>query len=305
MDGILDNQEVTADVLNSISVDLGGDDLKFSVAEKFGADKLNSITGDLTGPGVLFSGNRCNVTVSDGKIYVQDGIIVFNSGAKKTITSSVEVCNTAVSKLYVYAYNNTSANMIQLIAAEEAPSVGDYVMLAEVTGTTVIDKRTVSFSKVGKGTTVIEKHTFSGTIPGHDRDSAGNYTEIWRVSTNIESPKLLILSAIAYICGPNVKSYYWQPVTYTYDCAEAKWFKDLAGGNYSESRADILNKSANFPRSNGGSDTIYINLDDDSGHKLKLQATIAPNEIVFYADNSSDSSYSNPTYDYGFVLAII
>ena len=305
MDGILDNQEVTADVLNAISVDLGGDDLKFSANEKFGADKLNSITGDLTGPGVLLSGNCCSVTVSDNKIYVHDGIIVFNSGAKKTITANVEIGNTSQTKQYIYAYNNTAANMIQLIAAEEAPSIGDYVMLAEVTGTSIIDRRTVSFSKVGKGSTVIEKHTFSGEIPGHDRSSAGNYTEIWRISTDIESPKLLILSAVAYIRGPYTSSYYRQPVTYTYDCAEGKWFKDLAGGQNGETRTDILNKSANFPRSNGGSSIISICTDDSTGHYLKLQAAIAPNEIIFYADNSSDNSYSNPTYDYGFMLAII
>lgn len=292
MDGILDNQEVTADVLNAISVDLGGDGSKFSATEKFGADKLNSITGDLTGPGVLFSGNCCNVTVSEEKIYVQDGIIVFNSGAKKTLTASVEVGNTAENKLYVYAYNNTAANMIQLIAAEEAPAVGDYVMLAEVTGNTVVDKRTVSFSKVGKGTTVIETHTFSGDVTPTDE-----YTECWRVQTNIESPKLLILSAVEYRRKTNQSTNYaHMPKTMTYDCEQELWYFDTT--------TDAWTVNANFPRSNGGADYVgFVPYNNPDSVHIKIKVTVSPGELIFYAQKGT--RYTTAPYTYGFVLAII
>lgn len=284
MDSILDNQEVTADILNSISVDLGGDDLKFSATEKFGADKLNSITGDLTGAGVLLSGNGCNVIVSGDKIYVQDGIIVFNSGAKKTITANVEIGNTSQTKQYIYAYNNTAANMIQLVASEEAPSVGDYVMLADVTGTTVIDRRTVSFSKVGKGTTVIEKHTFSGNVAPTD-----DYTECWRVQTNIESPKLLILNLTDYDSDIGLTT-----ATRTYDCEQELWYKD----------GPIRMSWANFPRSLGGSQTTEFCASRNSGlpHDFELMVTVTPGEIIFY---SKKSSRNGAIYTYGFMLAII
>ena len=290
MDSILDNQKVTADILNSISVDLGGDDLKFSATEKFGADKLNSITGDLTGPGILFSGSCCNVTVSEGKIYVQDGIIVFDSGAKKTISSSVEVGNISATKQYIYAYNNTSANIIQLIAAEEAPSVGDYVMLAEVTGTTIIDRRTVSFSKVGKGSAVIEKHTFSGNVTPMD-----DYTEVWRIQTDIESPKLLILNVIEYRrTSTSSSNYAHMPTTMTYDCEQCLWHRDDTSGN----------SYANFPRSNGGTDHVsFVPYNNPNSVFINIKVTVSPGELIFYAQKGTRYTYA--PYTYGFVLAII
>ena len=298
MDSILDNQEVTADVLNAISadlgrsVDLGGDDLKFSATEKFGADKLNSITGDITGAGVLLSGNGCNVIVSGDKIYVQDGIIVFNSGAKKTITANVEIGNTSQTKQYIYAYNNTAANMIQLVASEEAPSVGDYVMLAEVTGNTVVDKRTVSFSKVGKGTTVIETHTFTGDVTPTDE-----YTECWRVQTNIESPKLLILSAVEYRRKSNQSTTYaHMPKTMTYDCEQELWYFDTT--------TDAWTANANFPRSNGGADSVsFVPYNDPDSVYINLQVTVSPGELIFYAQKGT--RHTTAPYTYGFVLAII
>ena len=149
-DSILDNQEVTAEILNNISIDLGNDDLTFTSTEKFGADKLNKITGDLVGSGILSGGsnqgNNCKIYISDGKIYIKSGIMVFADGKKKTIENDTEISE--LQDCAVYALNNTSLNTIQIIAGTSYPSSGDFVKLATVSGGKVTDDRCIAVSKV-------------------------------------------------------------------------------------------------------------------------------------------------------------
>lgn len=149
-DSILDNQEVTAEILNNISIDLGNDDLTFTSTEKFGADKLNKITGDLVGSGILSGGsnqgNNCKIYISDGKIYIKSGIMVFADGKKKTIENDTEISE--LQDCAVYALNNTSLNTIQIIAGTSYPSSGDFVKLATVSGGKVTDDRCIAVPKV-------------------------------------------------------------------------------------------------------------------------------------------------------------
>lgn len=130
-DGIYYNQEVTAEMLNGIAHDLGHTSFSGFGTDKFGADALNGITKDLVTAGVLLTGNQCKVVRSeDGKIILQDGIIVFANGAKKVISEplTIEADNGTV----IYAYNNVAAGTCTIEVAESFPGDGDYVKLASV-----------------------------------------------------------------------------------------------------------------------------------------------------------------------------
>ena len=133
-DTFLDNQEVTAQDLNNIAIDLG--DAEYSHfpenPPQSAVSALNQITADLTTKGVLLSGNRCMVTYASNKIYVDTGIIVFESGAKKRIETTQTLDFISGGTNYVYAIHDTSANKISLVNATANPASGDYVALAAV-----------------------------------------------------------------------------------------------------------------------------------------------------------------------------
>ena len=167
-ESILDNQEVTAEILNNISIDLGGDDLSFTSVEKFGADKLNKITGDLVGAGILSGGSNhggnCEVYTANNKIYVKSGIMVFADGRKKTIESDTEIG--PLSDCCIYALNDTSTNTIRLIADTNFPASGDFVKLAHITNSIVFDERKTAVSKfnaLGSRTPLEIKKTITAT----------------------------------------------------------------------------------------------------------------------------------------------
>lgn len=129
-DGIMDNQTVTTDDLNAIAIDLGATSFNGFTTNKFGAAELNKITQALVSKGVLLTGNQCKPTLSltDGKVYIQPGTIVFNSGARKTITEAVGIEKTAGTHIYAYTDGITA----YITAAAELPASGDYVRLAAV-----------------------------------------------------------------------------------------------------------------------------------------------------------------------------
>lgn len=133
-DTFLDNQEVTAQDLNNIAIDLGYAEYSHFPENppQSAVSALNQITADLTTKGVLLSGNRCMVTYASNKIYVDTGIIVFESGAKKRIETTQTLDFISGGTNYVYAIHDTSANKISLVNAAANPASGDYVALATV-----------------------------------------------------------------------------------------------------------------------------------------------------------------------------
>ena len=146
MDNFLDNQAVTVDMLNNIAVDLGAAGFAAFGEDKFGVDELNGITQALVTEGILNTGNGCRAVKSGESISIQDGIIVFESGAKKKIEEAVtlELMNNA----YIYALNNTTQNQIQLIVSQTQPTEGDYVMIAQTDADgELIDKREFAVGK--------------------------------------------------------------------------------------------------------------------------------------------------------------
>lgn len=129
-DGIMDNQTVTTDDLNAIAIDLGATSFNGFMTNKFGAAELNKITQALVSKGVLLTDDQCKpeLSLTDGKVYIQPGTIVFNSGARKTITEAVGIEKTAGTHIYAYTDGITA----YITAAAELPASGDYVRLAAV-----------------------------------------------------------------------------------------------------------------------------------------------------------------------------
>lgn len=147
-DSILDNQEVTAEILNDIAIDLGHTSFNGFGEDKFGADTLNAITGNLVGAGILSSYNKCKPTIQSDKVYIDTGIIVFNNGAKKKITENgiyVDLINSS----YIYALNNTVTNTCSIIVSQTEPVDGDFVNIARIgEDGTLIDRRKIAKAKV-------------------------------------------------------------------------------------------------------------------------------------------------------------
>lgn len=152
-DGIYYNQEVTAEMLNGIALDLGSTSFNGFGTDKFGADELNKITADLVSAGILLVGNQCKVIrTEDGDVVLQDGIIVFANGAKKVVSEPLilDVGNDMV----IYAYNNVAAGICTIESAEQYPTDGDYIKLATIkTDGTVVDNRSFSIAKELKSAT--------------------------------------------------------------------------------------------------------------------------------------------------------
>ncbi len=141
-DTFLYNQTVTADDLNSIAIDLGVADYSYfpETPPQSAVSALNQITADLIGKGVLFSLNKCNVTVSNNVATVNTGIIVFDSGAKKRITTAQTINLLSNSVNYIYALNDEINNKILLVTNTAFPTSGDFVKLAIVSADGVVSQ---------------------------------------------------------------------------------------------------------------------------------------------------------------------
>lgn len=146
-DEILYNGTVTSDTLNNIAIDLGNTSFNGFGTEKFGADELNGITASLVTKGILQSGDMCRPVLTNGKVNIQTGIIVFGNGAKKKITEVVSV--DCINSTYIYALNNQSMGTCEIVVSETAPTEGDFVKLASVSSAGALtDLREISTAKV-------------------------------------------------------------------------------------------------------------------------------------------------------------
>lgn len=171
--------EVTPEDLNNIAIDLGIPDYSRFPEEppQSAVAALNGITQDLTTKGVLQIGSKCEVSIADGVVTVADGVIVFDSGAKKRLETAVTLNFIEGAVNYVYAFNNVSGNQIQLICGHDAPVDGtDYVMLAEVSESQkVSDRRYWSISKVGNGVNIAKEISASIILRSNNSDGSPNY----------------------------------------------------------------------------------------------------------------------------------
>lgn len=144
------NEEVTAESLNNLAVDLGDTTFKYFENNKpYAVEELNQITSDLVSSGVLRTGENgalgCEAVLANNKIYVQAGVIVFESGAKIRITEPVEIG--LVAGTFIYALYDSTTGRASIEVSESTPS-GDYVLLAQVNADGVItDRRCCCVSK--------------------------------------------------------------------------------------------------------------------------------------------------------------
>lgn len=173
-DSVLDNQVITADILNDIAIDLGHTSFNGFGEEKFGADELNAITGDIVSAGILSSYNKCKPVIQENKVYIDTGIIVFNNGAKKKITDG-GVYVALINNSYIYASNDTVTNTCSIIVSQTEPADGDFVNIASIgEDGTLVDRRMIAKAKVElptegnsyyKSKTIISRDEFSDGSP--------------------------------------------------------------------------------------------------------------------------------------------
>ena len=182
-DSFFNNQEVTAEDLNNIAIDLGFADYSHFPENppQSAVSALNQITADLTSEGILQIGNKCAVSIEGNTIIVQDGVCVFANGAKKRIENAISVEFIEGGTNYVYLFNDIAGNKIELVDSLTEPISGDFVMLAMITQNRIVyDKRGLSVSKVGAGSNLVTN--FSVNIP------KGVYPDIGDVVFSLEVP---------------------------------------------------------------------------------------------------------------------
>ena len=143
------NEPVTQSDLNNIAVDLGDAEFSAFNSNKFGVDALNAITADLVTSGVLRTPDMCKPTLTNGKVNIANGVIVFSDGAKLRITSPVSI--TAVANTYVAAKYDSTNGTCSLVSVAEIPTETgvEYMKLAQVSsdGTAITDLRTMAAVK--------------------------------------------------------------------------------------------------------------------------------------------------------------
>ncbi len=145
----LDNQSVTASLLNSVSANLGGSALSFANNTAYGVDDLNGITASLINRGVAKSdGNACVVTFSSGTVSIASGTLFFTSG----VTAKVDNAGVTLADIsgsgYVYAEYSSTDNDVKFKFSQTAPSGGDYVLLAYISAAgAVTDMRQYAYMK--------------------------------------------------------------------------------------------------------------------------------------------------------------
>ena len=78
----LDNQMVTAEALNSLQEELGGNVGDFQDDMVYGVDALNQISGSLIQKGVS---RGCHLSASDGKVTIGPGVLFMEDGKRVEI----------------------------------------------------------------------------------------------------------------------------------------------------------------------------------------------------------------------------
>lgn len=151
VNSIMDNQALTADILNDIVIDLGVTNFStFTGLNQFGADELNEITKALVTNGILYYGNQCapSWNASEQTLTINTGVMVFNSGQKKKIKDSPVTISNISPGSYIYAHNNIANNTCEIIASYSLPTDtnADYLEIAYIdSNNRMTDRR--SFAK--------------------------------------------------------------------------------------------------------------------------------------------------------------
>lgn len=210
-----DNAVVTVEDLNNIAVDLGDTTFSAFSDAKFGVDKLNEITGDIVGKGILNIDKKCEVLTAGSSTYtyVLPGVIVFESGAKIRITSSITL--ETMDGDYIYAFNDVTTGKASIQTSAEYPTSGDYVMLAQRNaGAAVTDLRQYSVAKTTLSADVenniVEQEVI---VPVHDTSAPYEFT----VVPSLPSCQIIVLSSVNDEYRPADYRYYGLLLTESYN----------------------------------------------------------------------------------------
>lgn len=271
IDTILDNQEVTAQTLNDIAVDLGNTSFNGFGENKFGADELNGITSSLVSSGILSSDNKCQPYISGNKVYINTGVIAFANGAKKKITEPVEL--ELIANTYIYALNDTAHNICKIIVSEAAPTDNDFVNLCEIDADgTLIDKRMIAKAKVELPTEG-NSYSFTETIPKSVND----------ISHKIITFPIVGISKIIIHTKTEQGGYVSM---YEYDISSQKF----NGVSFFDKHYQYLDKTSvpiQYEKNNRPLLEIYLNLVEQTSETVSFEYTI----------NNTDSG-DTPLNDY-------
>lgn len=126
----LDNQLVTADVVNAISEELGGSASDFADDMTYGTDDLNQISGSLISKGVS---RGCELIASDGTVTVSAGVLFMSDGKRVEIDEEGVTLSYEPGLLhYVWFYQDALTGFVAPRCTTTEPEGNDYVMLGKV-----------------------------------------------------------------------------------------------------------------------------------------------------------------------------
>jgi len=133
-----DNQNVTADDLNSVAYGLTEDSTSFSDGTLYGVKDLNAISKSIITKGVS---SGCNVSLKSGKVFISQGTAYFDDGKKITIDADGITLSrqSTTQKNYVWLSNDDITGQVSAKCTKSSPS-GDFVKLAEISSSGVVTK---------------------------------------------------------------------------------------------------------------------------------------------------------------------
>lgn len=127
----LDNELVTAEYLNQVTEDLGGQALQFSNEMTYGVDELNGIAQSLVTKGVS---KGCSLSINSGKVHIAEGILYMQGGRKVMVDEEGVTLDLPENKEgYVWFEHDVLTGFVFPRCTEEAPFGEDYVQLGRIT----------------------------------------------------------------------------------------------------------------------------------------------------------------------------
>lgn len=198
------NQTVTADDLNSIATDLGGESPGYAEDNTYEVDSLNAITAAAVSPGVSINGFA--PFISDGIISTTSGIAFFSDGYKFRLDKTVSI-TTELTDGYVYLLKNEDQTVELLATETEPPETA--ILIAILTGGTIDDRRVYATAKAeGTGSQSYQK-----VLPAYfafDENISGwqSQAEIYPAFSN---PRYVILDTGIALTLPEEGEYIYYP----------------------------------------------------------------------------------------------
>lgn len=125
----------------------------FASKDSYNVSDLNNMTSALVDSGVSLDGCKCsaeNIDTADMTVTVDQGIVFFESGVRLEVDDEgYKIGVTPNTAGYIYAHYSPSLQKADILFAEDLPTDGEIVLLAELLADgSVRDKRTFARSKI-------------------------------------------------------------------------------------------------------------------------------------------------------------